>query len=202
MTNEHQQTGTSHWAGRDALLYWWESMNLSYDELKRPTAPTVWRAELKRAQHPEAVLLTEGFRGLWLKLPDDAFPAFLDKKNPHQKMLAWATVAGVLSHVRHHKKGRFAEVFGQKDSKTQKPLVSELRFHQLQAARTPTDFYRRLHRLVRLVGGELPVDDLAKGILDWFAEQAGHQPGNAAAGVAVRWAMDYYTAADAAPVKN
>ncbi|SFX34213.1 type I-E CRISPR-associated protein Cse2/CasB [Marinospirillum alkaliphilum] len=199
MTAEYQQAASRSWAGQDVLLQWWEAMNLSAEALGRPPAPTAWRAELKRAQSPEAVLLTEGFRNLWLKVRDQAFPDFLGE---HQKMLAWAAVAGVLSHVRQNGRGRFAAVFGQKDAKTQKPLVSELRFHQLQASRTPEEFYRRMHRLVRLCGGEMPVQDLAKGILDWFVEQMGHKSGEISYGTAVRWALDYYSAAETPAAKN
>lgn len=189
--------------GEQQVLNWWRSMNASPDELKKesiPLAPTVWRAELKRAASSDAALLTQGFRGLWFRLPPDAYPNFL---KPEQKMLAWGAVAGLLSHVRHSSLAHsFAYQLGKPDEKTDKPVVSELRFQQLIASKSPEDFYRRMQRIIQQMKGELPVVHLSHSILDWFAEYLKTQPTPANHSVTLRWAMDYYQAADKASTKN
>ena len=198
MTHTVQAPVTANFVGEAVLMRWWQAMMLSEPELAklniRP-APTVFRAELKRAQTPEAVLMTQGFRSLWLSLPEPA-------RERQESMLAWAALAGILSHVKQQDNSRnFAAGLGQLDEKTGKPKVSELRFQQLQGARTPEEFYRRLHRLIKQVNGQSRVSSLAKGVLDWFAEHYGSTPLRANKKIAVRWAMDYYQAANSL-VKN
>ncbi|WP_319783972.1 type I-E CRISPR-associated protein Cse2/CasB [Oceanisphaera sp. IT1-181] len=199
MTQTEQASVTANFAGEVVLMRWWQAMMLSEQELaklKIRPAPTVFRAELKRAQTPEAVLMTQGFRALWLSLPDSA-------RERRESMLAWAALAGILSHVKQQDNSRnFAAGLGQVDDKTGKPKVSELRFQQLQGARTPEEFYRRLHRLIKQVNGQSRVSSLAKGVLDWFDEHYGRAPLRADKKVAVRWAMDYYQAAAKGLVKN
>ncbi|MGO4999137.1 type I-E CRISPR-associated protein Cse2/CasB [Oceanisphaera sp. W20_SRM_FM3] len=199
MTHTEQTPVTANFVGEAVLMRWWQAMMLSEQELAklniRP-APTVFRAELKRAQTPEAVLMTQGFRALWLSLPEQA-------RQRRESMLAWAALAGILSHVKQQDNSRnFAAGLGQVDEKTGKPKVSELRFQQLQGARTPDDFYRRLHRLIKQVNGQSRVSSLAKGVLDWFAEHNGRTPLRADKKIAVRWAMDYYQAAASGLAKN
>lgn len=193
MTQIEQTEVSANFAGEAVLMRWWQAMMLSDSELVklniRP-APTVFRAELKRAQTPEAVLMTQGFRTLWLSLPESA------QLRREWSMLAWATLAGVLSHVKQQDGSpSFAFGLGQLDEKTGKPRVSELRFQQLQGARTPEEFYRRLHRLIKQVNNQTRITSLARGVLDWFDEHYGYAPLRADKKIAVRWAMDYYQAA-------
>lgn len=194
MTDTKQAPVTTNFIGDVVLMRWWQAMMLSEQELtklKIRPAPTVFRAELKRAQTPEAVLMTQGFRALWLSLPEAA------QQRQKWSMLAWATLAGVLSHVKKQDGSRsFAFGLGQLDEKTDKPRVSELRFQQLQGARTPEEFYRRLHRLIKQVNSQTRVISLARGVLDWFDEHYGYAPLRADKKIAVRWAMDYYQAAE------
>lgn len=199
MTQIEQASVAANFAGELELMRWWQAMMLSEPELAklniRP-APTVFRAELKRAQTPEAVLMTQGFRALWLSLPEPA-------RERRESMLAWAALAGILSHVKQQDNSRnFAAGLGQLDEKTGKPKVSELRFQQLQGARTPEEFYRRLHRLIKQVNGQSRVSSLAKGVLDWFTEHYGRTSLRADKKIAVRWAMDYYQAANSLAKNN
>lgn len=197
---EQSAPATSVFTGEAVVMRWWQAMTLSEQELtalKIRPAPTVFRAELKRAETPEAVLMTQGFRALWLSLPEPA------RQRRSWSMLAWATLAGVLSHVRLQDDSRsFAASLGKIDTNTDKPRVSELRFQQLQGARTPEEFYRRLNRLVKQVKGQTRVASLAKGILDWFDEHYGYAPLRADKKIAVRWAMDYYQATEKSPAKT
>lgn len=194
--SEQKPEKSTNFPGGFELHRWWKSMSLSPDELKaeniRP-APTVFRAELKRAASPEAVLLTSGFRALWLSLPED----LRDENARPWTPLAWATVAGVLSLVRTDQQGRFAAALGQIDTDTDKSKVSELRFAQLQGAKTPEDFYRRLCRIVRQLKGKVPVLPLARDILAWYDEHNRKLPLRADKRLSVTWAMDYYRAAEA-----
>ncbi|WP_417607593.1 type I-E CRISPR-associated protein Cse2/CasB [Oceanimonas baumannii] len=201
MTDTEQAvTPKALFAGEGALMRWWQAMMLTEQELNtlniRP-APTVYRAELKRAGTPEAALMTQGFRALWLALPDSA------RERKPWSMLAWAALAGVLSHVKQQDDSRsFAASLGKINPDIDKPKVSELRFQQLQGARTPEDFYRRLHRLIKQVNGKTHVASLARGILDWFDEHHGQQALRPDKKIAVRWAMDYYQAAEPALAKS
>ena len=194
--SEQKAENSTLFRGGFELHRWWKSMSLSPDELKaeniRP-APTVFRAELKRAASPDSVLLTSGFRALWLSLPDEV----REDKARSWTPLALATMAGVLSLVREDKKGRFAAALGQIDADTDKSKVSELRFAQLQGAKTPEDFYRRLCRIVRQLKGSVPVLPLARDILTWYDEHHKKLPLRADKRLSVTWAMDYYRAAEA-----
>ncbi|KEA64683.1 CRISPR-associated protein, Cse2 family [Marinobacterium lacunae] len=194
--SEQTSESTKPFPGSATLHRWWKSMMLSPDELKaddiRP-APTVYRAELKRAGSPDAVLLTSGFRALWLSLPDEV----REEKARPWTPLAWATVAGVLSLINTDMEGRFAMAVGQVDAETDKAKVSELRFAQLQGAKTPEDFYRRLCRIVRQLQGKVPVRSLAGDILTWYDEHNRTLPRRADKRLSVIWAMDYYRAAEA-----
>ncbi|WP_341501785.1 type I-E CRISPR-associated protein Cse2/CasB [Gallaecimonas sp. GXIMD4217] len=199
---EHKERRYS-FEGSDSLLRWWQAMTLppaELEALKLKPAPTLYRAELKRAEGPEGALLTQGFRALWLKLPERA------RNRASWSPLAWATIAASLSHVRQlpaeSPEQSFATSLGRIDPKTDKPRVSELRFQQLQNARSPEDFFRRLRRLVKLLGGSCNPQSLAADTLSWFAEHHQLSPRRADKRIALRWAMDYYQAADKAASKD
>jgi hypothetical protein len=56
------------------ILRWWQSMFLSTEQLKEKgimPAPSAHKAQLRRADSLDAVMLTAGFRALWLSLPED-----------------------------------------------------------------------------------------------------------------------------------
>ncbi|MCX7093336.1 MAG: type I-E CRISPR-associated protein Cse2/CasB [Methylobacter sp.] len=165
------------------------------------------RARLRRAESPEDILLT------------DAFFHFLDKMNKaspqwsqNKPMLTSAGIAGALSHVKtdkqtpsklHNSKATdapkqsasFAEQLATPSEGKSKAPMSELRFQQLQKSPTTDDFYRRIIRAIRLLGGNVNIVSLANDIIHWhreFERQVDHrQPANR---LAVRWATDYFTA--------
>ncbi|GAB2593434.1 type I-E CRISPR-associated protein Cse2/CasB [Nitrincola alkalisediminis] len=171
---------------------WWMQMALSQEELKAKNlhkAPTRYRAELRRCENADAAMLTEAFRDLWLHLPEEI------SQEKQYNIQAYATIAAVLSHITKSDTKRFAASLGSIDTKTDKPVVSELRLQQLQAAKDPDVFFRRLHRLVKQLKGVANPRELASDILDWFDEHYGHVTTRRAdKRVAVRWALDYFGA--------
>lgn len=174
------------------ILRWWQSMFLSGEKLKDKgiiPAPTAHKAQLKRAESLDAVMLTAGFRSLWLSLPD----ALINEARPG-KIECIAAIAAALAQVKNNTTEKLATVAGKK-SEGDKSVVSELRFSQLQNAKTPDDFIRRLRRILQQVKGEANVVALAKDIEQWFSEFYGSRPNQASKRISVQWAMDYYRAA-------
>lgn len=170
-------------AARDQVMRWWKDL-----EDHRGI-----RAELRRCESLDAVLLTEGFRNLWSRLADAGAPYDRD-------MLAWACVAAALADVReqpHGKAGTFAQCLGTQKEKTGKPCISELRFAQLQKSRDGNSFLRRLRRALALIDKTAPVLSLTDNILHWFRELEGAEYQRPMDRLAVRWATDYFTAINA-----
>lgn len=171
---------------------WWQSMFLSPLELKEKgivPAPSVFKARLKRCDSAQAVMLTEGFRALWLSLPDE-----VTESTDDNAIEAWANIAAALVFVKKDVPHSLATASGRKGD-GDKSLVSELRFAQVQNAKTPEDFLRRVRRTLQQVKGEVSVVNLAKDIHQWFAEHHRLRPRTAGKPVTLRWAMDYYRAA-------
>lgn len=145
------------------------------------------RAELRRCHTPDDVLLTEGFRSLWMAVTKD-------EAKPSGDMIAWATVAAVLADVRVNSETSFAAALGSEREKSGKPYVSELRFSQLQKSSDSAAFLRRARRSVALLGQTTNVFSLADSVLHWHREKQGHYPEKPNQRLAVRWATDYFTA--------
>jgi len=174
------------------VLRWWQSMMLSPAELKAlhiQPAPTSHKAQLRRCESAESAMLTEGFRALWLSLDDE-----ITSSKKQSVIECWATIAAVLVHVKKESPKKLAEAAGSKGD-SDKSVVSELRFAQLQSAKTPLEFLRRIRRIVQQVKGEVAVDKLAQDIQQWFSEHDQFYPRKADKRISVQWAMDYYRAA-------
>ena len=173
------------------LRSWWQSLVLSDAELKEKhihSAPSGHKAKLKRAESVDAVLMQDAFRTLWLSLPEK-------EHHSANNMESWAVIAASLIHVSPGYQDGIAAAAGKKPEKGDKSLVSEMRFSQLQAAKTPNELLRTLRRLLKLMKGKVEPLDLAKNINQWFSEY--HQSGlvHAKNRISVKWAMDYYRAA-------
>lgn len=183
---------------KNVVLRWWQSMALPESALQslgvRP-APSAFKARLKRCQSTDAVVLTDGFRALWLQL-DEAMTA----QAKGSTLECWATIAAVLAYVKNDGADNLATAAG-KIVDSDKSRVSELRFAQLQNAKTPADFFRRLRRVVQQLSGDVNVKTLAANIHQWFNEHYQFRPVPADKRIAVIWAMDYYRAAAAAAKK-
>lgn len=174
------------------VLRWWQSMFLSPDELKGKgifSASTAQKAQLKRCESIDAAMLSEGFRALWFALPES-----FTESAKSSEIECWATIAAALVHVKNNSKNKLATAAGSKGDGS-KSIVSELRFAQLQGAKTPEDFLRRLRRILQQIKGDVSVTALAKDIQQWFSEHYALIPRKADKRIAVRWAMDYYQAA-------
>lgn len=180
---------------REEVTRWWKQLHGLYDEdashsgLNQRGA----RAELRRSDTLDAVLLTEGFRNLWQVLGQTG-------QRRDQDMLAWACVAAALAEVRGQpatKSATFAQCLGEQKEKTGKPYMSELRFAQLQKSRSGDDFLMRLRRALALINKTAPVLSLTDNILHWFHEQQDNQVSKPMDRLAVRWAADYFTAVSA-----
>ena len=180
--------------GVSTALRWWKSMYASAGELKKEgihAAPTAWKAELKRAESIDSVLLSQGFRALWLSLSSDISEG--SDKQVGENMLCWAAVAGALVSVSDNNTESFAKLAGKK-ADGDKPVVSEMRFAQLQQAQTPDEFLRRMRRILKQLKGKASVTQLAKDTCIWYQELTSNYPRQADKRIAVRWAMDYYQA--------
>ncbi len=174
---------------KSVVVRWWQSMFLSPSELKEkhiPPAPTNYKAQLKRCASVDEAMLTEGFRSLWLSLPESVTGA-----SDENGMECWATIATVLVFVKKDIHDSLAKAAGKKHE-GDKPIVSELRFAQLQNANSPAELLTRLRRTVQLVKCEVNVASLALDISRWFEEHYHFKPRSADKRITVRWAMDYY----------
>ena len=194
-----------------AVFRWWQSIMLGPAELKekhiRP-APTEYKARLRRCATPEAVMLTDGFKALWFSLPDEII-ASDDERSLAKSMECWATVAAALVYVRpgtvdgggKARAGNIAYEAGRKRD-GDKSRVSELRFAQLQNARTPEEFLRRLRRILQQLNGAVSPESLICDIANWFAEHNSLRPRKADKRIAIQWAISYYRAAMAKKTAN
>ncbi|MBJ7550099.1 type I-E CRISPR-associated protein Cse2/CasB [Marinomonas ostreistagni] len=179
------------------VLRWWQSMFEDSATLKAKgnvPAPTSHKAQLKRCDSADAVMLQEGFRMLWLELLNQGL------EDSSQNLEAWATVAAVLVHIKQDNGEKLASQAGKKVNKhgepAEKSIVSELRFAKLQNAPTPDDFLKRIRRIVLQLDGKASPTKVADDILQWFDEFYAWSPRKADKRISVRWAMDYYQAAN------
>lgn len=177
---------------REEVIRWWKQLHGLQDEGGRHFRVNQRgaRAELRRSDTLDAVLLTEGFRNLWQALGK------IDRQQSRD-MIAWACVAAALAEVRQlptEKTRTFAQCLGAQKEKTGKPLMSELRFAQLQKSHTGDDFLKRLRRALALINKTAPVLSLTDNILHWFGEQQGNLGTKPMDRLAARWASDYFTA--------
>jgi CRISPR system Cascade subunit CasB len=182
---------------KQVVLRWWQSMMLPPEQLKSKgiqAAPSGYKAQLRRSDSIDEAMLTEAFRSLWLALDDEVTQLRQSPVRQSKTIECWATLAAVLVHVKSNSEYKLAVAAGKKGD-GDKSIVSELRFSQLQNAKTPADFLRRLRRIVQQLKGEVAVVSLAENILQWFAEHEQLRPRAADKRISVQWAMDYYRAA-------
>lgn len=179
---------------RNHLLVWWARLQGNKELLNKlewsgntSVLPRGVRAELRRCHSVEDVLLTEGFRLLWLPLSSH-------EEHFSGDMVAWATVVAVLADIRTDSDTSFATALGSQKEQTGKPCMSELRFSQLQKSTDADSFLRRARRSVALLGYTVSVLSLADNILHWHSETQGLHARKPTHRLAVRWATDYFTA--------
>ncbi len=156
------------------LKGWWQALQKDRGE----------RAQLRRCDTPAGVLLQRGFHRIsrsfpwWNKRDDD--------------VLALATVAGVLSHVKSELPISFPAQLGQEKDNSGKPVMSELRFQQLLASRNWEDFYSSFRRAVHLAGDAASILSIADGIFLWARDKKNLMNENPRKRFSFLWADAYY----------
>jgi len=177
------------------IRQWWQSMNLSVNELSErhmKTAGSAQRAVLRRCTSIDAACMTEGFRALWSALGK------VDDQPGKIPIEVCAAIAAVLSQIKTDEPGlSFATAAGRQNEKGRIP-VSEMRFARLQDARTLDELVTRVRRLLPLIKHNADVSLLAEHIVDWSRQKASNRLIAPSQRIAMRWAMDYYAANDRA----
>lgn len=157
------------------LLSWWNSLKNNRG----------WRAELRRAESPADVLLCQGFRFLYYEMAGH----WTKEKN----IMGLAAVAGVLAHVDYSDDRSFPVSCASSADGGSKPVMSELRFSQLQKCRSLDELYMRMIRAVRLLGKKANPVSIADSILHWnkevFNEELESDPRKR---IMVCWGLDYF----------
>ncbi len=175
-TNNRKQYFVVLWRAEDQarLKGWWQTLQEYPGE----------RAQLRRCETPSDVLVQRGFHRIsrsfpwWNKQDDD--------------VLALATVAGVLSHVKSEYPHFFPAQLGQEKDNNGKPLMSELRFQQLLASQNWEEFYSNFRRAVQLAGYAANILSIADGIFLWARDKKNLLKENPRKRFSFLWADAYY----------
>jgi CRISPR system Cascade subunit CasB len=161
----------------ECLRRWWHSLDDNRGD----------RAQLRRAQSPDDILLTPAFAHFLQVLPK---PWIEDVP-----LSDLAMVAAVLARVKtdiSDERATLAKSLATPKEGGSKAAMSELRFQQLQKSRTPQDFFTRLCRAIQLLGSRANVVLLTEDILLWLTEFRYGPSSKPQQRLAVRWASDYY----------
>lgn len=178
--NEHEWKALINWHGQLQD----RSRRKASEGSKSGPSQVAMRAELRRADTPEAVLMTQGYKNLLFSLPD----YWMGK----DRMLALAVVAGSLAWIEEHKPdASFAAQLAGSAGSNQAP-VSASRFSQLQKSDDINVFFKRLTRTSKLIGKKANVLSMADGVSRWCMEHQGDIPVKPSNAINVIWAMDYY----------
>ena len=160
------------------ILTWWNS--LEYD--------SGLRAELRRAESPSDVILTDGFRVFFKKMQETKWA-----RNDY--IIALAAVAGVLSIVKENDSSKlFAEQCAQG---SEHPVVSEMRFSALQKSRNIDELFTRMRRIIHQLGETANILSVVDDIFHWYEEMVLHNEDNDVRNtIRMRWGMDYFLNAE------
>lgn len=168
-----------HGASPAALLKWWDNLDDNRGV----------RARLRRIEQPDDALFTDGFFQFLGYMPAEWGECY----HLYPSAMVAATLAQVTGHRQDHRSFAAQLGAGKNPSATEgQPVMSELRFKQLIQSRTPEEFFRRLLRAVRLLGGSVNLLSLTEGILQWYDEYARGPDRNPVNRLCVQWAQDYY----------
>jgi CRISPR system Cascade subunit CasB len=156
------------------------------------------RALLRRCATPQEVLMEAPFYDLYALLQPKLEKICLEKDLEDHGLMAIATIAGLLAHVKKHDENKksFASQLGEgKD----KPVLSEFRFKQLQKSRNWEEFYRRLRRAIGMLkDANTNIVSLSDDILHWAKDLTQESRGlnsRPERCLKISWAMDYFTIA-------
>lgn len=154
-----------------------------------------WRAELRRADVPESLLLCAGFRALV-----KPFRGWV--MNHEWKWFALAIATGVAAHVKQmDDSASFASQLGKPKKGSKNPPLSAMRFSRLNQAHDHDEFYRLMIRAVRQLDGKVNLISMIDGIFLWCREQ--YETTNPVPferspfqRPALRWATEYFQATE------
>jgi len=141
----------------DILMRWWQGL-----ENDKGT-----RAELRRCDRPEAIMLHPAYAHLHHRLA----PHLAGHWNWEQRL---ASVVGLLAHVHSGSNQPLAKQMGGNP-----PDVSELRFRRLLQC-NPHELYPRMIRILRMLDNSANLPDLVRSVFHWNDR------------VRKRWALDYF----------
>ncbi len=165
-----------------ALQSWWSALQGNRGD----------RAQLRRAQAPDDVLLTPAFARFL-----QTMPSYWSDNKSWMPLTDSAMVAAVLARVKYKSENdriSFARALAMPKEGAGKAVMSELRFQQLQKSHTEEDFFRRICRAIALLDGRVNITSLANDILHWLDESRQGPANKPMDRLAVRWASDYYAA--------
>jgi len=161
---------------RKKLIDWWEKLEENRGE----------RAVLRRAANAEDVLLTPAFSHFLKVMPAGWSEGY--------RLFDSAMVAGLLARVKKHEgKNSFAKSLAMPKKEGSKPVMSELRFQQLQKSSDADELYLRMTRALSMLDGRTNLLSLADGVLLWLKEQRQSVDKSPNKRLAICWATDYYT---------
>jgi len=126
-----------------------------YNELERDKGD---RAQLRRAHNPAEVVFLPAHHRLYGKY---------DSGNINKEALA--CVAGLCAHIKENRRGKIAEQMAECKAGSKNSKISSLRFRKLLAIKEKKreDLYHAMIRIIRQLGGEVNVVDLAKTVYWW-----------------------------------
>lgn len=142
----------------EALQKWWQDLQDRHGD----------RAELRRAKTVSDVILLPAFQRACVRFK----PYFQYEENWESRL---AAVLGLLAHVRQLQLNDSLAL----QMAGNPPIVSELRFRRL-IQRDRSDLYVSMIRVLRMLGHQANLHDLAHSIYFWGD------------GVKRRWAFDYF----------
>lgn len=143
------------------VLTWWASLKERRGD----------RAELRRADHINGVIMLPAFQRLWLNLQGTAW----------SRAESVALIAAVLSQVKEHDPRHVvAEQLATPRPGSDKAIFSGLRFRRLLQRVEPEELLAPMTRSVRMLGNQVNVTDLAESLY-WWNDQTRR-----------RWAFAYY----------
>ena len=164
---------------RSSLLAWWHWLDDNRGD----------RAQLRRVENPDDVLLSSAFSHFLQKMPE----CWSEGKSI--PLSDAAMVATVIARVKTlDEENSFAKALALPKEGGSKASMSELRFQQLQKSRAPEEFFTRVSRALALINGKANVTSLADNILHWLKEHRTAVARKPEQRLAVRWATDYYAA--------
>ncbi|BAK75523.1 CRISPR-associated protein, Cse2 family [Pseudogulbenkiania sp. NH8B] len=177
-------------AQAETLRDWWQA--LDPDEKTPGKGFHVGRkdrAELRRAESLAVVRLHPAFVQLAARLA-----AYAGRDWQRRDTTVFALLAGLLPQVKEPSQdGRsWAHWAGQTEG--ERPVLSTLRFEQIQRCETEDELFQLLRRSLSLLGHRLDIVQLAEDLLAWVAEHRLHRAVDPRFTIRARWANDYYRA--------